>query len=369
MLFARHAVLAGALVFLMALGFAGCGTPGAPQPPSLNLPERVVDLSAVRAGATVTLRWTMPRKTTDHVLLETPIVVRVCRADRPVTAKGALEVCNRVGTVSLLPGATGTFEDSLPLELRAGQPWQTHYAVELMNKAGHSAGLSNAAIVLAGTAPARIEGLSAEVRPDGVALRWQGGEQTAVRLHRQLLSPTVKSAQGSTLMQAPPESPTRTLLVDGTDQTGGGPDKAIDSSVRFGNTYEYKAQRIQRVNLDGKVYELAGELSIPLRVEVIDTFPPAVPTGVAAVYVAEDKSIDLSWQPNSEDDLAGYIVYRAENNETWVRISAEEPLSVPAFRDNAIQPGHTYRYTISAIDKGGHESQKSVEAAESVPRL
>ncbi|MGH9591205.1 MAG: hypothetical protein ACRD25_12475, partial [Terracidiphilus sp.] len=39
---------------------SGCGLPGAPQPPSLNLPRKVKDLTAERAGGQVSLEWTMP---------------------------------------------------------------------------------------------------------------------------------------------------------------------------------------------------------------------------------------------------------------------------------------------------------------------
>ena len=51
-----------ALAFCAALMVAGCGMPGAPMPPSLNLPDQVGDLSAVRTGGQVALTWTMPTK-------------------------------------------------------------------------------------------------------------------------------------------------------------------------------------------------------------------------------------------------------------------------------------------------------------------
>ena len=65
--------------FVSALFLAGCGMPGAPLPPSLNLPVPVTDLSAVRTGSQVALAWTMPTKTTDKVLLKGNIAVQVCR--------------------------------------------------------------------------------------------------------------------------------------------------------------------------------------------------------------------------------------------------------------------------------------------------
>ena len=64
---------------MSAFFLAGCGMPGAPLPPSLNLPIPVTDLSAVRTGSQVALAWTMPTKTTDKVLLKGNIAVRVCR--------------------------------------------------------------------------------------------------------------------------------------------------------------------------------------------------------------------------------------------------------------------------------------------------
>jgi len=40
----------------------------------------------------------------------------------------------------------------------------------------------------------------------------------------------------------------------------------------------------------------------------------------------------------------------------------------PAFHDAHVQAGRTYRYAVSAVDKGGHESARSAEAQEIVPQ-
>jgi len=57
-------------VLAMGLAITGCGTPGAPLPPSLKLPDPVTDLSAARTGNQVTLTWTMPKKNKDKLLLK-----------------------------------------------------------------------------------------------------------------------------------------------------------------------------------------------------------------------------------------------------------------------------------------------------------
>jgi hypothetical protein len=360
---ARTATLIAGLSIGLVL--AGCGTPGAPKPPSLKLPEPVTDLSASRAGNQVTLTWTMPRRNTDKLLLKGNVTVRVCRKENT-------GMCNEAtAALSFAPGTAGTFTETLPAALSAGAPRPLSYFVEMKNRSGRSAGPSNAAQVLAGKAPAPVANLTAEMRKQGVVLRWTAtnaaareSSPEAIRLHRKLLNPpATKPHEG--LFTPPPEPVEENLLVDA------GADRALDQSIRFGQSYEYRAQRVARNAVDGETLELAGELSSPVSIKALDVFPPTVPTGLEAVATtgenAAETAIDLSWQPVTDSDLAGYIVYRREGQSDWQRISPAGPLVPPAFHDAQIQPGHTYHYAVSAIDQGGHESARSAEAEETVP--
>ena len=349
------------------LVLSGCGTPGAPQPPSLNLPERVTDLAATRTGDQVSLTWVMPNKNTDKLLLKGDVPVRICR-------KEGAGSCEAASGLQLAPGAAGIFTETLPSALSTGAPRPVAYFVELRNHNGRSAGLSNAAVVLAGEAPAPVTGLVAQVRKDGVVLRWTPNSGTeAIRLHRRLLTPkiTTKPDQQQGLLAAQPEPLEQSLLVEAGEQAGHAPVRALDKEIHFGETYEYRAQRVVRLTVDGRTMELAGPLTTPVRVEVLDVFPPAVPTGLAAVATAGENdaapTIDLSWQPGTDADLAGYAVYRREGVGGWQRISPAEPLVAPAFRDNHVEPGHTYHYAVSAIDQGGDESERSAEAEDTMP--
>jgi hypothetical protein len=385
------------LLLLATLGLSGCGTPGAPQPPSLKLPGRIEDLSAVRAGSTVTLRWTMPRKTTDHLAIKGSIVVAICRRDGPAGeiparekatpapsskagAKASSQAdCQKVGETNLQPGASAEYHDLLPASLQSGEPRLETYSVELLSPKGRSAGPSNEVSILAGAAPEEVTGLAAEPRPDGIALQWTGSQHTAVRLHRQLLTvPEKKKAADQGPMSAAPELVFQDLFVDppATDKASG----ALDTTARAGQTYTYTAQRVLQVKVGDKVYELAGPIGQPVKIDFADVFPPAVPAGLVAVYSGEEPgnaqpagqsaqpaAIDLSWQPNREPDLAGYIVYRAEPGLGFARISPSQPVTAPAWRDTSIAPGRTYRYAVSAIDLSGHESMRSQEAQESTP--
>jgi fibronectin type 3 domain-containing protein len=99
-----------------------------------------------------------------------------------------------------------------------------------------------------------------------------------------------------------------------------------------------------------------------------DTFPPRTPTGLAAVPSTD--GIDLSWEPNTEPDLAGYIVYRRQVSVTGEAIGTptrltSTPTPAPAFSDRTAQPGQSYSYRVTAIDTAGNESPASTEVQES----
>jgi hypothetical protein len=157
--------------------------------------------------------------------------------------------------------------------------------------------------------------------------------------------------------------------VQPTD-TGG----TIDHTAQAGETYRYTAQRVRSISLNGHTLELRSAASPPVTVVMRDTFPPHVPSGLEAVpggATAADRSIDLSWTPDTDADLAGYIVYRQEVDEkgivagTATRLNLT-PVAGPAYRDQTAMAGHRYAYRVSAVDTAGNESAPSAEVQETL---
>jgi hypothetical protein len=354
---------------LASLLLAGCGQTGAPLPPSLELPEVVADLAATRVANRVELKWTMPRRTTDKLLLKGPQPVRICRriADGP---------CVEVADLTFAPEKPVVYEDALPVDLAAGAPRLLAYSVDVLNRRGRSAGASNFAYTGAGLAPPPFIDARAQVQSDGVLLQWQpaalSGDANGVSIQRTLLSiPARQENRSKSPLGNSSEHLVKLQALTVHMPPGADPGKALDPDAEFDQRYRYTIARVETLTIGGKSIEIQGPPSPEIFVETKDAFPPAAPVGLAAVAAPREGAIDLSWVPNNEKDLAGYAVYRreaaAQPIQLPVRISdAAERLDSPAFRDSTALPGREYAYFVTAIDRDGNESKPSSEAIETL---
>jgi len=351
---------------LIPLLLAGCGQTGAPLPPSLQLPEVVSDLGAIRIGNKVDLKWTMPRRTTDKLLLKGPQPVHICRhiGDGP---------CLTVADASFPPEKPVTYEDNLPADLATGAPQLLAYSVDILSRRGRSAGASNYAYTAAGLAPPPFVDARAHVQADGVVLQWQpaplSGDANKVNMQRTLLStPPKQENQSKSPLGLSSASIVKSQTLTVHLPPGSDPGQALDPDADFDQHYSYTLTRTLSITVGGKTVELLGPPSPEIFVDTKDIFPPAAPTGLAAVAAPREGAIDLSWTPNTEKDLAGYAVYRREATGRPLRISdASKTLGSPAFHDQTASTGREYTYSVTAIDHDGNESKPSSEATETLP--
>jgi hypothetical protein len=124
-----------------------------------------------------------------------------------------------------------------------------------------------------------------------------------------------------------------------------------DGRFEFGQTYYYQVRAVF-----GKPGYLAlSDASSVVKVTPRDTFPPAPPQGLSSIYAAG--AVELVWTANTEADLAGYNVYRWDN-QTAQRLN-KELVRTPIFRDATSPPGKTLTYYVTAVDLSGNESKPS----------
>jgi hypothetical protein len=225
--------------------------------------------------------------------------------------------------------------------------------VELLNIAGRSAGPSAPAFTAAGEAPAPVANLQAEGSRLGILLRWNQDIVQArgeVLLQRQDLAPKpqVKPSDIVQLTTPPSSGPTSTTL--------------LDTSVKADIPYRYTATRSLVVQVAGRTVELRSAPSPSIDITLEPIYPPAAPTGLTAVAFTSTTgtfAIDLIWQPVDDAGLiiplAGYNLYRASTGAP-IRLNAT-PLKSPAFHDITALPNTAYRYTVTAMDAKGNESE------------
>jgi hypothetical protein len=361
--------LYSALLVLAGTGaLTGCGIPGAPQPPSLQVPRPVEDLTASRKGDRVLLTWTPATQTTDGENIRHGGTTEVCRGINDFPMVRCDEKVATLNDAQVEHWTKGTlasrrdYTDTIATEMQQRSPLGfATYAISDLNPNGRTAGLSKQVRVsLAPTLPPPTD-IKTDVTADGVVLTWNGAT-------------------------IPPENPSlhylyRIFRRDATDDKKpeviagevrwSADDLAsfTDRNIEWEQHYIYRVAAITVVQQLGKESgEVEGDDTSAVEAFTHDVFPPAIPAGVQAVFsgTGQKPFIDLTWAPNLESDLAGYNVYRHESDAVAAKINTDL-VKTPAFRDDNVESGHQYYYSVSAVDERGNESARSEETSEKVP--
>jgi fibronectin type 3 domain-containing protein len=98
-----------------------------------------------------------------------------------------------------------------------------------------------------------------------------------------------------------------------------------------------------------------------------DATPPAQPRGLVAVLAGA--TVRLAWQAVPDPDVAGYIIYRSTTaGRGHVRLTGT-PQASTTYVDADVQPGQTYFYVVTAVDraKRANESVPSPEVSATLP--
>lgn len=106
--------------------------------------------------------------------------------------------------------------------------------------------------------------------------------------------------------------------------------------------------------------DLSGNVNSHQITVTIDSTPPSAPLLVSAIADASD--VDIAWQANDEDDLAGYLLYRngrlANAGGNIINDLTPYVLSGTTYRDEDLPDG-MFNFVLVAIDKAGNMSAPS----------
>jgi hypothetical protein len=373
----QHFLLrSGVISSLCALSLlAGCGTPGAPQPPSLRLPKPVDDLQAVRKGDKVYLRWTQPSETSDRQSIKGETTARICRGYRTQPKTSCTNVVAAIKSTTK-PGETVSQVDDLSTILRSQAPQDyVIYNVEIVNDRGKSAGPSNAVTVFLAPSVPPPANVSAELLSrNAITVQWtppsgfasEGNRNLSAKYLYRILR-NVRDEKSA--VSKKPQPPAVLAEVPATP----GPRQSYqDTNFEWEKTYDYRVVGVTQVlSREGKLLsEFEGDDSPAAEIVARDIFPPDPPQGLQAVSAGAVENnaaaIDLSWSPSQESDVSGYNVYRSTGGQPAVRVN-KDLVKTPTYRDRVpVDQGVSYTYRVTAVDLRGNESKPSEPATETV---
>ena len=353
-------------LFLLAIG---CGAPGEPTPPTPQVPVAITDLTAQQAGDAVQLTFTLPSKTVSGERLSAPPAVEILRGALKSDGSPDLKTFRIIETI---PGAlVGEYRladkvqimNSIsPDELRGYPGGTLAYRVRTRASRRRASTDSNPAIARIRPVPEHIGSLQAAVTESAIELSWSAPTRTSTggplppiseyRVYRGEIDPVSSDSAAKDLSQAKWRSPLALLAS--------APANAYrDTIFDFGKSYLYTIRTV--IPADGGMVESAD--SVPAIVTPRDIYPPGIPQGLVAAVIRSEPNgppeVDLSWSINAETDLAGYRVYRSEQQGTPGQLVTPDLLPSPAYRDTSVQPGHAYWYSVTAVDRSGNESAPS----------
>jgi hypothetical protein len=387
---ARATVPLSTVFYLLCSVFLlyGCAAPAEPVERKPPTPAAITDLAASQIGNDVTLTFTLPRDSVEKRQLQQTPTIEIYRDFAPVTSVSASALGAPHPHPSLLLTIPPAMVDQYSAQGRVrivnsltAEDFTQHPASDAFYMARtfvspkKRSADSNIVPLAINPAPDPIADLKAEITPSGVELSWTPPQSTLVglappigsyRVYRAEIdvsaTPVVSTATGAGTPKlkspfariADPASPPYT-----------------DTQVELGKTYAYAVRSLAEYPVQDPDKKLESLDSNSVTVTPKDIFPPSAPQNIVVVFVpaatGRPAHLELSWAINPETDIAGYNIYRSEEQNTSGTRVNTELLLTPAFRDMNVVAGRGYFYSVTAVDRSGNESPASSLAFGIVP--
>jgi hypothetical protein len=352
----RRAVRCSLVVLVAAICgfFAGCGVEAPPQPPRVETPAKVTDLRVIQIGGTYHFNFTLPVLASDGERLEKPVSVEIFRAVAPPGETPALPRTAANPWVTLSPDALARYARNDKVDypwLLSGEDyrqWQNSafaFSVVAFTRGfrgrTHESSLSNVVRTKLLDASAPVTNLTVQTTQAALRLSWASPAETLTG------RPASHLAAYRVYESRTGEEPASFRLLAETKSS-----PYDDPNFQFGESYYFRVSAVSVVS----GVRLESDSSAAIEVTPKDTFPPAIPQGLTAVYAAG--AVDLIWNANTDADLAGYNVYRKAAGGEFARVNPHR-LSTPIFHDTSVAPDRLYQYAVTAVDLAGNESAQS----------
>jgi hypothetical protein len=336
---------------------AGCGAQSPPQPPRHEHPERITDLKVAQVGRRFELTFTPPVRALDGQRLTKPLEIEIYRTQTPPgQAPSAARPPSNLLTSLLITDVTRYARDqqfTCPVtltgeEFQRGQGSLFTFQLRALTRGFRRRPLLSEFSNLAQTALLDVSGPAEDMRArataKGIELQWNpptkgpSGRESSVPTGWRIYQSRKTEKDSFKLLG---ETSTRDYLV---------------RDIEYDRPYIFKVRAVFR---QGQ-WVAESEDSPVVEVTPRDTFPPAAPEGLSAIYTAG--AVELIWTASTEPDLGGYNIYRRAEDGRWQKVNSEIQRT-PLYRDSTAAPEKRYFYRATALDLANNESDPSVEIA------
>lgn len=348
-----------AIVFALLI-FGNCGKRKPPLPPVEKVVQRV-EIVGTQRGDAVTLSWNLPVQNASAASTLNISRTDVYRLAEPLNAPLTLseeEFAARSTLISSVPVSAADFSrrhlsytDKLDF---SGQNARLRYAIRFVNASGQKASFSNFLLI---EPTAKVAGkpisLTAKLSEEAVVLNWSAPDENIDG------SKPVNILGYNIYRAGADESP---KIINNTPVNT---NAFRDEFFEFTKDYIYFVRTIS-LGSDGEPVESVNSNSVEIR--PLDTFAPSAPTAIT--IAAAPSNLSIFFAVNPEKDIAGYRIYRSTDRgkplAEWSLLT-ENLMTTNTFQDKNIEPGETYHYYLTAVDKTGNVSEASTIISETAP--
>lgn len=338
-----------------------CGKRKPPQPPIEKVVQRT-EITGTQQGNVIVLSWVLPAQNADIGSILNLSRADVYRLAEPLNSPLSLseeEFAARSTLISSVPISDSDFQKSElnftdTLEF-GGRNVRLRYAIRFVNASGQKAAFSNFLLI---EPTAKVAGspvsLGGKVLEESIELDWTSpAENVDGSKPANIIGFNVYRIDGEV---------SAAKILNKNPVSG---NNFTDRTFSFGTDYRYF---VRTVSLGSNSQPFESLNSTTITIKPRDIFPPSAPNSIT--IAAAPNYLSLFFAVNSEKDVVGYQIYRSNDPQQpfskW-KLLTNNLLTTNTFQDTNVEPGKTYYYYLTAIDRSGNVSDKSVVVFETTP--
>jgi len=350
-------IVLGLILFILFSFNFSCGKRKPPVPPSERVFQRV-EIEGYQRGNQIHLKWLMPIRNAPNSSILNISSVIVYRLAEPFNSTQSLTEEEFAASSTVIANIkiqdsdfarkNSGYIDKLEF---SGQKIRLRYAIRFVNESGSKAAFSNFLLIEPAARVAQSPTLlPIAVGQDQILLSWNppsanvDGSKPANIIGFNVYRSQMTNVPAKLLNPNPVTA-----------------NQFSDLNFEFGTNYQYF---VRSVSIGTNAEPIESLESNIIQILPKDTFAPMAPTSIT--LAASPTTISIFFVANPESDLAGYKIFRSENQKDWESLT-QDVLKTNTFQDTRVEKGKTYYYYLIAVDKFGNASDKSEIVNETVP--